>query len=218
MRDNKSNNRTSSFTFMHFALIMLCLVLLTSHFIGGMYAAYISESGSDSGARVIYFGDISIEETTSPLDENNELVITPGVDIQKKVTVSFKGSESSTYVFTEIDLKGGWAYDSANRSFTIKRTGENVVLMQWFVADGWNLVPGTGADGKYAFYQHLAPNKTLESVDIIKDGIIDVTSNIYYDEIASLSNVKISLKATVVQSIGFSGAQDAWQTISEKGE
>lgn len=58
----RSNNRTP-YVF-HAAMILLCLVLISSHLTGGMYARYVATSSGSDGARVAKYG-VRVSELSS---------------------------------------------------------------------------------------------------------------------------------------------------------
>lgn len=188
------------------ACVLLILTALTTHMTSGLYARYAtSGSGSDS-ARVISFKDITLTET-GDFDENGTLIIIPGVNLTKKVTVDFGGSEAATYVFVEI-IPTGWT-TTDNKNFYID------TKMSWEVADGWTFL--SKKDGSYIYYQSLAPNAVLADVDVIaKDGEITVSDQITKWNIDELQNISLSFRATVVQSNGFESPAAAWESLSGK--
>ena len=48
---------------MRVAGALLCLVMLSTHLMGGLYARYRTEGSGEDEARVIKFGEIAVEET-----------------------------------------------------------------------------------------------------------------------------------------------------------
>lgn len=208
MKDKKTKNIRPSFNFMDLALVLLCAVLVMGRLMGGLYAAYTTKNDSGDSARVIKFGDITLTESPT-----SQLVVIPGVDIKKSAKITFDGSESATYVFVEIELDGDWTFDSATKTFSIKRA-DSTVLMSWAVGD-WSYVDGTGTDDKYAFYKLLEPNAPLEDVEVIKGGKITVHETVTKTELTEIcDSIKISITATAVQSIGFADAEAAWASVS----
>lgn len=77
MREKKSNKRAPLFSVTHLGLILLCLVMITGHFAGGIYAKYASEDGGDDTGHVISFGELVVTEI-------NELRVAPGGTIQRE--------------------------------------------------------------------------------------------------------------------------------------
>ena len=193
------------------AAILFCLTLFSAHLTSGLYAKYITtESGSDA-ARVITFGDLTLSET-GDFYEENKLMIIPGVDLTKKATVDFSGSEAETYVFVEVKASSKWQ-TTDNKTFYI--VNNEKTAMQWRIAEGWTLL--TTKNGAYVYYRKLAPNSTLVGVDIIADGgKIKVSELITKSEIESMTGISIKLRAAVVQSGGFENPEAAWNSVAAK--
>lgn len=193
------------------AAILFCLTLFSAHLTSGLYAKYITtESGSDA-ARVITFGDLTLSET-GDFYEENKLMIIPGVDLTKKATVAFSGSESETYVFVEVKASSEWQ-TTDNKTFFI--VNNEKTAMQWRIAEGWTLL--TSKNGAYVYYRKLAPNSTLVGVDIIaENGRIAVSELITKSEIESMTGISIKLRAAVVQSGGFENPEAAWNSVAAK--
>ncbi|MBO5767242.1 MAG: hypothetical protein J6R49_01830 [Clostridia bacterium] len=193
------------------AAILFCLTLFSAHLTSGLYAKYITtESGSDA-ARVITFGDLTLSETGDFYAEN-KLMIIPGVDLTKKATVDFSGSEAETYVFVEVEASSKWQ-TTDNYTFFIVNNGKTA--MQWRIAEGWTLL--ASENGAYVYYRKLAPNSALNNVDIIAEGgRIEVSDRITKSEIESMTGISIKLRAAVVQSGGFENPEAAWNSVAAK--
>ena len=194
------------------AAVMLVMVCVSTWMLAGLLAKYTTQdSGSDS-ARVIRFGDLTMTEIGDFATDSTAMII-PGVNLQKKVLVSFSGSESATYVFVEAILSGGW--DTTDyKSFT-----EGGGRLQWAVDGSWIMVEAIPSTGRYVFYRELAPNdQSLKNgVDFIaNDGEIFVSENITKNEINSMTDIGIKLRALVVQSNGFAGPEAAWASVKSK--
>lgn len=193
------------------ATLLFCLTLVSVHFTSGLYAKYsVSDSGSDS-ARVISFGDLTLSES-GDFYENNSLMIIPGVNLTKKATVDFAGSESATYVFVEIVPSDGW---QETYGYTFSYISNDKIAMQWSVNEYWELL--TDENGIYVYYRALVPNTALEGVDIIADnGRIFVSDQISKSELGSMVNISIKLRAAVVQAGGFANPEAAWNSVAAK--
>lgn len=188
--------------------ILLCLTLLSIHFMSGLYARYTTSSSGQDSARVIKFGDITLSEIGDFSNFEGQAFLAPGVDLKKKVTVDFSGSESSVYVFIEVSLSSHWNYSDHK-----KVTACNGKI-QWEVADGWKYLP-TSDTGKCIYYKELEPNEKMTAVDFIKnEGKITVSGEITRTEFATLDKMQIDLRALVAQSNGFAGVTEAWTSIS----
>lgn len=192
------------------AAALFCLVLISTSMMSGLYAKFISRGSGSDEARVIKFGDIVLTET-GDFTADNKLMIIPGVDLTKKATVSFEGSESATYVFVEITPSSHWK-TTDNRTFSITIDSKNV--MQFSISSDWGYV-STG-DGSYVYYVELIPNKPLPATDIIaNNGKITVSNKITVSDVKLMEGISIKIGATVVQAGGFDDVKDAWTSVSD---
>jgi len=201
------------------AAVMLVMVCVSTWMLAGLLAKYTTQDSGNDNARVIQFGDLNMTEIGDFATGSTAMII-PGVNLQKKVLVSFSGSESATYVFVEAILSGGWIPTSEDcKSFVISDDMGNNQLT-WGVADGWTLAEANEVNGTYVFYRKLAPNDDSlyePGVDFIaNDGIITVSDQITKSEIAGMTGISIKLRAVVVQSNGFAEPGAAWASVASK--
>ena len=207
---NSKKNRRSSMTFgekmIFFAGILFCLVLITTAMMGGLFARYTTiGSGSDS-ARVASWGQLTLTESGDfSSDGSVTPKIIPGVDLKKDVTISFTGSEMATYVFVKVDLAGGWLAAENGMSFSLKNT------LNWAVNSGWTYLPKSN----YVYYKELAPNTPLDKVPFIAEkGKIAVSETLTAADVAAMTDISISVQASVIQSGGFENAAAAWAHLN----
>ena len=125
---NLANNTTTAKVNipMCIAFVLFCLTLFSIHLTSGLYAKYTTSASDSDSARVIRFGELKITET-GDFYENNKLMVIPGVDLIKKATVSFSGSEAATYVFVDVTPKGF----SATDDYTFALLSNGKTAMQW---------------------------------------------------------------------------------------
>lgn len=203
MRYKKSNNSAPLFTVTHLVLILLCIVLVTLHISSGIYAKYSTSSSASASGRVIYFGDIAIEEPS-----DNDLTLIPGVSAKKQAFLSFDGSEAQTYVFVVIRASEQWS--CSDHSYTA--LGSQISIS---VSDEWTYLKSEGNDA--VFYRSLSPNVKIEGSPIFADGgRITVGRNIKYSELSTMTGSTMSVKAIAVQGNGFENVSDAWTSVSSK--
>lgn len=208
------------------AAILLVMVCLSIWLMNGLFAKYrTSDKGSDS-ARVIKFGDISLEESGD--FEDGKGVLVPGVNLIKDVDISFTGSESSTFVFVEVELPIHWSgsviQDSGSTDIRYFSAYQNKVY--WTVATSWKYLPieDEEATTRFVYYRELAPNEVLSKAEFIAGDIITVKETLTKSELEHIARLPqsliINLRAIVVQSNGFTGqteterAQAAWASIA----
>ncbi len=191
------------------AAILFCLTLISIHLSSSLYARYSSSANDSDTTRVIRFGDITLTESPSPIDASGNLVIIPGVTIQKDAQVSFTGSEAMTYIFVEVSLSSHWQMTD-NQNFSINDTH-----LQWQIANGWEHVTSSSPEGgKHIYCITLAPNETLTNHDILSGGEIAVSPYITATDLAEMHGVYIHLRAFAIQGNGFDSEAEAWAAIS----
>lgn len=191
-------------------LVLLCLTLFSMHLTSGLYARYVTTDSADDAARVITFGDLTLTETGDFVD--GSAIIVPGVDLTKRVVVSFTGSESATYTFIEVKV-GKWM--NADKTLFYVGSVSNP-LMSWSVAEGWESLGYI--DGSYVYYRADKANNNSFTCDFIaSEGVISVSDSIKKSDLADMHGMFIRLQATVVQSNGFNNPSDAWASVSGKG-
>ncbi|MBE6543943.1 MAG: hypothetical protein E7675_06040 [Ruminococcaceae bacterium] len=196
---------------MKIAASLFCLVLISTSMLSGLYARYTTTSSTGDSARVITFGDIEITETGDFTSEG-KLIIIPGVDLTKKATVSFEGSEASTVVFVTVTPSAHFKTND-NRTFTYTLNSKDA--MEFTVSSEWSFLKLDNGD--YVYYKTLIPNKTIDSVDIFaNDSKISVSDEITKSEISTMTGIYINLGAVAVQSNGFENITDAWSSVSSK--
>ena len=208
------------------AAVLFCLTVISTHLVSGLYARYTTSGSGADEARVIKFGQIEIVESGAFINENKEMMIIPGVDIEKKAAVNFGGSEAATYVFVEVALSEIWTMTTATvdekpvYTFCVPVKDFGDVLV-WNIAEGWTHLPVTG--DSYVFYRALKPNTILDHADIIAGEKIAVSEEITKSVMSKIETLAgeskklpITFRATVVQSHGFDSVEAAWASLSAK--
>lgn len=210
-----TNNRRPSFTLgeklLFTAGILFCLVLISTAMMGGLFARYTTSSSGHDNARVAKFGDLTITETGDFVAKDGKYtgIIIPGVNLRKKVTLDFTGSEMATIVFVEVNAPG---WEMSSNTFRITDQ------LEWAIADGWTYLKDT----EYVYYRELPPNTYLKeptdidsstSVDIIQEGIITVSTDIRKSNIQALDKLNLSFTAYVIQNDGSLTPATAWDRL-----
>ena len=199
--------RRSSFTpgeiLMFLAGLLFCLVLITTALLGGLFARYVISSTDGDQARVAKFGDLTLVETGDFVGENQQKtgIVIPGVDLKKKVTLSFEASEVATIVFVEVSAPD-WTV-VGNKTFMMG------THLSWSIAEGWQYLPGS----KYVYYRELPPHTPLSAVDIIQNGIITVSAAIKEKDIQEFEQLNLSFRASVIQNDGSLTPETAWDRL-----
>ncbi len=189
------------------AALLFVLVCISVWMMDGLFAKYRTSSSGGDNARVMSFGQLTITEE-GDFENDHTAILIPGVDLKKKVTVNFTGSESSAYVFVEAGLSSHWSTtDRKNFSAYDNR-------LNWAVENEWTFLKTEGT-GTYIYYQELKPNEVLTAANFIaNDGRISVDDKITKSEIVGMTGIQINLRSIVVQANGFKDATAAWASIS----
>ena len=125
--------------------------------------------------------------------------------ITKDVEISFGGSEAATIVFVAVRVTN-WKTTANDYSFT-----DSQEQLSWSVASGWTFLEKDA--NLYVYYRKLEPNTTMENVDFIENGEIQVSSSGTTELYASYPETQITVKGYVVQANGFETVADAWNAV-----
>ena len=188
--------------------VCLCLVLISTYFTSGLYAKYSTGATDSDGARVIQFHQLTVTETgsfTESGDGKNQFIFAPGVPIEKNIKIDFGGSEAASLVFVAINAPE-WVVTDGGINYT-----DSQGQLSWSVASGWTFLEKD--QDRYVYYKALDPNETLEGVDFIKNGKIQVSSDGTVGMYASYPETLLSVKGYVVQANGFATVAEAWDSI-----
>ena len=194
---------------MTLACVLMCLTMFSFYFTGGLYARYITRAEASDSARVIKFGDLTLTESGDFGTDATPVVVIPGVDLSKKVNIAFTPAESATYVFVELTPGTDWnAADYVNFTAAGGKLSWSVDSAKWTHL-------GTTAN-PYVYYCSLAANENFSKDFIANNGAITVSDELTAAELNALSNINISVRATVVQSGGFADVTEAWNSVKNK--
>ena len=198
-----------------FSAVLFYLFLIATVLSGVTFSKYVTDTTLGDSARVAYMRDISISETGNFTEQNNWIII-PGVNMQKKATVKFEGSEMACYVFLNIKTVG-WKLkeDDQHRSF-VCRMGDTEAL-SWSVTGDWTYISGDGSNA--VFYCIVRANEPLEADVIANNGEIKVDEKLTKSQLESLpADMKIDIGATAVQYHGYSGKLPDNYTANDRAE
>lgn len=207
----------SGYVVMGVALVLFWLVIITTYMSAGLFAKYSTQNDGGDCARVMKFGTLTVSENDVPDSTGQEYIFTPGVPLEKKITVSFSGSEAAVFVFVELDAVGWTQKDT----YDFVRMGSSGPVMSWSVDEtAWAYLKSN--DTKHIYYAVLKPNIPMDQVPVIKDNEITVTSILRADYTA-LTGAKLEINVTgyVVQANGFfisenmtENAGAAWDSLN----
>ena len=194
---------------MFIAGALFCLVIFSVHFTSGIYARYSTTAEGNDSARVASFGELKITETGDFDNEGKKAMLIPGVDLKIDVEVTFGISEVATIVFVEVTVSRNWEVSLPAKDFSFK--GNDI---QWQIADDWNVLSEASAVGSktsvFVYYREVPANEEFGPVDVIKGGIIKVSTDLTRKEMPE-DIFEIDIRAAVVQNGGFASVAEAWQ-------
>ena len=191
---------------------LFCLVVLTTYLSAGLFARYVTRDDGGDSARVITFGKLSVAENNVVGATGQEYIYIPGVNLTKRVTVSFGGSEADTFVFISLEAKG---WERVGENFVLKDS-EGKDLLSWSVDEDWKALmqkeirEGDKVVGtQYVYYMLLDSNKTLVEQQVIKDDTIKVSrSSIPVYDALQGTTLHLNVVAYAVQANGFYTAEN----------
>ncbi len=199
-------------------LLILFLTLFSIHFTGGLYARYTTSASGGDSARVVTFGSIDLQET-GDFDADGNMIVTPGVNLKKDVTVSFTASETDVYLFAKVEATG-WtrAFEGGKNIFYREINSKRVLSCT--VEDNWQHLESDGET--HIFYRYIDTNTSVENAKIFADADaygnqIAVNEDTTKADLEQLGTVKFAFEATAVQAGGFADAEEAWTAVSSHG-
>lgn len=179
-----------------FSAVFMYLLLIAVLLSGVTFSKYVTGTSVGDSARVAYIKNITIEEEGN-FTKPNEWTVIPGVDIQKRATVHFEGSEMACYVFLRIKTVG-WTIN--NYSYVCK-TGDTEAL-SWSVDKNiWNFLSEDTEGAVY--YRIVSANDELHANVLSNDGEITVSDALTRTQLDSINNLSIELDAIAAQYYGF---------------
>ncbi len=215
-----------------FSAVLMYLLLIAMLLSGVTFSKYMTGTTVGDTARVAYMKDISISEDGN-FTEPNEWIVLPGVDMEKKATVHFEGSEMACYVFLKIKTVG-WTRkeDSASLNSYVCRLDDGTEALSWSVSSGWKFLSkdSTGDTESAVYYCIVRANTKLDAEVLGGGGIIKVSEELTRTQLENLrgkfsSGLSITLEAIAVQYYGFPEHPDydekqragaAWDLVKDK--
>lgn len=186
-----------------YLLYLLLAVFLVT---GVTFSRYLTTTNGGDSARVVKIGGVTLSES-GDFYETGKLRMIPGVNLTKKASVSFEGSETACYLFIEV-MPTGWA-TADNYTFTA-----SAKKLSWSVGSDWTHLTADG--GKYVYYTVLAPNTTVTDKDIIADNTVTVSPLLKNSDLSALpADLSVAFSATTVQYDGFGAGLSSGYTETE---
>lgn len=107
---NKKSNKAPAFTVVHFALILLCLVLVSTYATMGLHASYKSGASGTASARVAKFEvdvtgqpqniDIAVEQDSNAGSYQIQIVNNSEVTVHYDLTLQFASGDSTGVAYS----------------------------------------------------------------------------------------------------------------------
>lgn len=200
-------------------IYLIYLLIFTFLFTGVTFSKYIATSTGNDGSRIVKFGDITLTET-GDFDSFGKMIITPGVNLNKKADVSFENSETASYIFLKVETGSSWIKDSTD-SYTFNALNKNI---NWAVDNtNWTFLKDETVASIY--YMTVPANTQVDNKNILKGNLVNVSSSIKNSDLKALvpDNMDIKFTAYAMQYDGSSNETDehtralkAWNLVSSK--
>ena len=207
MEQQTNQNKKAKFR-LPFSAVLLYLALIAAALSGVTFSRYVTGTTVGDSARVAMMKELTVTET----DGSEQRVILPGVDMNKRAVVDFKGSEMACYVFCAITANG-WTRAADNFHYTA-----GTDILNWAVDDAkWTYLQ---EDGSTSVYYCIVNANTALHADVLADGgKITVSEDITRSQLDALAApLSIKISATAVQYHGFSEGLLAGYTEADRAE
>ena len=171
-----------------FLFVTLALVLITTFMVSGVFARYKSIAGANEEARVAKFGNLNLYEYDSSgniissglTNQLEEIIIYPGIDINKKLEISYTGTEVATYVFFVINTEG-WQLtnDEEIGKYVMSLNNEkDEYIAKWTIQNNFQHLESLSSENRNIFYYLAPPNsnlneKILDKIEVNAIGLED---------------------------------------------
>ena len=174
--------------------IILALVLITTYLVFGVFAKYKSIAAGNTEARVAKFGSLNLYEynssgdiiTTGTSTQTEEIIITPGKDINKKIIINYSGNEVATYLFFVVN-SDGWKITKdkiTNNHVMSINNNKNEYLAKWEMKNHWTHLESLSTETRNIFYFIVPPHSNINEtvMEKIEVNAVDLDSDNPMDE------------------------------------
>ena len=227
---NNTNRRRKVNLPLMMALVLFYLTVFSTYLTAGLYAKYVVTGNGGDSARVIKFGQLTLEEE-SDLEEKSKdkysKIISPGNKLNMDVTVSFTGSEADTYIFVKV-YAPGWTPKNYNINFvdTSGNISCGIDNSKWTYLDSYLEHPSDENETIHVYYykdpttgaQHLESNTAITDVPVLRpldaDKEIIISGALSKQDMKQMSGLSLDFTAYAVQAGGFANAKAAWESIN----
>lgn len=167
---------------------MLAVTLLIGCAIGGTVAWLTAKT--DPVVNTFTYGDINITlaETTG-----NDYKIIPGVDIPKDPKVTVKANSEDCWLFVKVEEEGTFVANKVTYS----------------VADGWTQGDDTDIPAN-VYYREVGAVTADTDFYVLNGNKVTVSNSLTKEDIANITQPKLTFTAYAVQKDGMDTAAAAW--------
>ena len=171
-------------------VLMLALVLVLGCAVGGTVAWLVAKT--DPVVNTFTYGDINITLTeTKPT--NRQAKIIPGVDIGKDPKVTVKAGSEACWLFVKVEEEGTFVADKVTYS----------------VADGWTQGDDTDIPAN-VYYREVGAVTADTDFYVLNGNKVTVSNSLTKEDIANITQPKLTFTAYAVQKDGMADAAAAW--------
>lgn len=171
-------------------VLMLALVLVLGCAVGGTVAWLVAKT--DPVVNTFTYGDINITLTeTKPA--NRQAKIIPGVDIEKDPKVTVKAGSEACWLFVKVEEEGTFVADKVTYS----------------VADGWTQGDDTDIPAN-VYYREVGAVTADTDFYVLNGNKVTVSNSLTKEDIANITQPKLTFTAYAVQKDGMDTAAAAW--------
>lgn len=171
-------------------ILMLALVLVLGCAVGGTVAWLVSKT--DPVVNTFTYGDINITLTeTKPANQQAKII--PGVDIEKDPKVTVKAGSEACWLFVKVEEEGTFVADKVTYS----------------VADGWTQGDDTDIPAN-VYYREVGAVTADTDFYVLNGNKVTVSNSLTKEDIANITQPKLTFTAYAVQKDGMADAAAAW--------
>lgn len=171
-------------------ILMLALVLVLGCAVGGTVAWLVAKT--DPVVNTFTYGDINIALTeTKPANQQAKII--PGVDIEKDPKVTVKAGSEACWLFVKVEEEGTFVADKVTYS----------------VADGWTQGDDTDIPAN-VYYREVGAVTADTDFYVLNGNKVTVSNSLTKEDIANITQPKLTFTAYAVQKDGMDTAAAAW--------
>ena len=171
-------------------VLMLALVLVLGCAVGGTVAWLVAKT--EPVVNTFTYGDINITLTeTKPANQQAKII--PGVDIEKDPKVTVKADSEACWLFVEVKEEGTFVANKVTYS----------------VDGGWTKGNGTDIPTN-VYYREVGVVTADTDFYVLNGNKVTVSNSLTKEDIANITQPKLTFTAYAVQKDGMDTAAAAW--------